>query len=184
MVMPIGPLMTEHRLIERMIASMKKELTRIKREGKANSKFIATAVDFIRTYADRLHHGKEEDILFRALESKDLEGPHRKTMEELIEEHRWGRKKVKELVDANIKYSEGDEERLEVITECLQELVRFYPRHIEKEDKHFFIPVMNYFDQAEQESILEEEAEFDRDFIHELYKAKVKEIENSSESLE
>lgn len=178
MVMPIGPLMTEHRLIERMIALMGKELERIKQEGRADFKFIQTAVDFIRTYADRLHHGKEEDILFRALEAKELEEEYRETMQELIEEHRWGRKTVRELVDANEKYSEGDEESMEVITRCLQDLVRFYPCHIEKEDKHFFIPVMNYFDQSEQESILEEEAEFDRNFVHGLYKEKVKEIES------
>ena len=177
--MPIGPLMTEHRLIERMIVLMEKELEKIRKEKRANFKFIETAVDFIRTYADRLHHGKEEDILFRALEAKELEEQHRKTMEELIEEHSWGRKKVKELVDANKKYKEGDEDRIEAITRCLQDLVHFYPQHIEKEDKHFFIPIMNYFNQSEQESMLDEEREFDRNFIHEIYKKKINEIENS-----
>lgn len=184
MVMPIGPLMTEHRLIERMIALMEKELEKIRKEKRANFKFIETAVDFIRTYADRLHHGKEEDILFRVLKAKELEEQHRKTMEELIEEHSWARKKVKELVDANKKYKEGDEDRIEAITRCLQDLVHFYPQHIEKEDKHFFIPIMNYFNQSEQESMLDEEQEFDRNFIHEIYKEKVSETENSFEKLE
>jgi len=179
MVMPIGPLMTEHRLIERMIALIKKELERIKKENRVNSDFIEAAVDFIRTYADKLHHGKEEDILFRDLKTKGLEEQHRKTMEELIEEHRWGRKTVKELVEANNKYKEGNEKKTEVITRCLQALADFYPKHIEKEDKHFFIPVMNYFKEEEQESMLEEEAEFDRNFIHEIYKRKINEIKIS-----
>jgi hemerythrin-like domain-containing protein len=104
MVMPIGPLMTEHRLIERMIALMGKEMERIATQKTADPKFIETAVDFIRVYADRLHHGKEEHILFRELEAKKLEDQHKKTMKELIEEHRWGRNKVKELVDANEWY--------------------------------------------------------------------------------
>lgn len=176
MVMPIGPLMTEHRLIERMIALMEKELDRIRKEQKANYEFIEIAVDFIRTYADRLHHGKEEDILFRDLKAKNLDEQHRKTMEELIEEHRWGRAKVKELVEANEKYKKGDENSLGAITNCLQNLVNFYPEHIEKEDKHFFIPVMNYFSQSEQESMLEEEYEFDRNLIHKIYKTKIDEI--------
>jgi hemerythrin-like domain-containing protein len=179
MVMPIGLLMMEHRLIERMIASMEKEAERIKREKKANFEFIEKAIDFIRTYTDRLHHGKEEDILFRDLKSKKLEEKHRKTMEELIEEHRWGRKKVAELVDASQKYKGGDGNAIHIILGCLQELVHFYPQHIEKEDKHFFIPVMNYFSQAEQESMLEEEREFDRNFIHEIYKEKVDEVKKS-----
>jgi hemerythrin-like domain-containing protein len=176
MVMPIGPLMTEHRLIERMIGLMERESEKIRREKRANFEFIEIAVDFIRTYADRLHHGKEEDILFRDLKAKKLEEQHKKTMEELIEEHRWGRKKVKELVDVNKIYKEGDESAIEAIFKCLQDLIHFYPRHIEKEDKHFFIPVMNYFSQPEQESMLEEEREFDRNIIHEIYTAKINEI--------
>jgi len=179
MVMPIGPLMTEHRLIERMIALMEMELERIRKVKRANFEFIEIAVDFIRTYADRLHHGKEEDILFRDLSVKKLEEQHRKTMEELIEEHLWGRKKVKELVNANEKYKKGDENAIDEITRCLQDLIHFYPQHIEKEDKHFFIPVMNYFNQSEQESMLEEEQEFDQNFIHEIYKEKVNEIKKS-----
>ena len=35
--------------------------------------FIDTAVDFIRTYADRCHHGKEEDLLFKALPDGTIE---------------------------------------------------------------------------------------------------------------
>jgi hemerythrin-like domain-containing protein len=179
MVMPIGLLMMEHRLIERMIALMEKEVERIKKEKRANLEFIEKAVDFIRTYADRLHHGKEEKILFRELKAKKLDEQLRKTMEELIEEHRWGRKKVKELVDASQKYKEGDGKAIHTILECLKGFVRFYPQHIEKEDKHFFIPVMNYLNQAEQESMLEEEREFDRNFIHEIYKERVEEVKKS-----
>jgi len=169
MVMPIGPLMTEHRLIERMIALIRNELERIKKENRVNSDFIEAAVDFIRTYADKLHHGKEEDILFRDLKTKGLEEQHRKTMEELIEEHRWGRKTVKELVEANNKYKEGNEKKIEVITRCLQALADFYPKHIEKEDKHFFLPVMDYFTEEEKDKILDESYEFDQNLIHEKY---------------
>jgi hemerythrin-like domain-containing protein len=42
----------------------------IKNENRVKLLFIDTAVDFIRTYADRCHHGKEEDILFRNLAKK------------------------------------------------------------------------------------------------------------------
>ncbi len=56
---PRGPLMIEHRLIERMIALIKKEIQRLQESSTVNPVFIDTAVDFIRTYADRTHHGKE-----------------------------------------------------------------------------------------------------------------------------
>ena len=93
-MLPIGPLMIEHRLIERLIALMMRELTRMKDNIAVDREFafvdpvfIDTAVDFMKTYADRCHHGKEEDILFAELAKKDLAPEHRQTMEELISDH-------------------------------------------------------------------------------------------------
>lgn len=60
-----GPLMIEHRLIERMISIIKDVLRQIESTQKVDPVFVDTAVDFIRNYADRTHHGKEEGILFR-----------------------------------------------------------------------------------------------------------------------
>ena len=85
-MLPIGPMMIEHRLIERMISLMGKELDRIKTSNKANPSVIDTIVDFMRTYADHCHHGKEENILFRELKKKDLSAEHKSIMDELIEE--------------------------------------------------------------------------------------------------
>ncbi len=69
-MMPIGPLMIEHTLIERMIAIAKMGPGRLENERKADPAFIDDVVDFVRSYADRCHHGKEEDILFRELAKK------------------------------------------------------------------------------------------------------------------
>ncbi len=169
-MMPIAPLMIEHRLIERMIEVMKEHLAFIEKEKKVDPEFIEMAVDFIRTYADRCHHGKEEDILFRDLGGKNLTEVHRHTMEELVEEHRWGRKTTARLVEANTRYVQGNKEALFAIIDCLGSLVEFYPNHIEKEDKHFFIPCMEYFSEAEREGMLKEEWEFDKSLIHEKYR--------------
>ncbi|MGA2317446.1 MAG: hemerythrin domain-containing protein [Thermodesulfobacteriota bacterium] len=109
-MMPIAPLMIEHRLIERMIDVMKEELLLIEKEKKIDPEFIEMAVDFIRTYADRCHHGKEEDTLFRDLGGKKLTDEHRRMMEELVEEHRWARKVTGRLVEANTRYVQGNKE--------------------------------------------------------------------------
>jgi hemerythrin-like domain-containing protein len=169
-MMPIAPLMIEHRLIERMIDVMKEELLLIEKEKKIDPEFIEMAVDFIRTYADRCHHGKEEDILFRDLGGKKLTDEHRRMMEELVEEHRWARKVTGRLVEANTRYVQGNKEALSAITDCVKSLVEFYSKHIEKEDKHFFIPCMEYFSDAEREAMLKEEWEFDKSLIHEKYR--------------
>lgn len=55
-----GPLMIAHRLIERMLWVIKDVLAEIESIHKVNPFFVDIAVDFIRVYADRTHHGKEK----------------------------------------------------------------------------------------------------------------------------
>jgi hemerythrin-like domain-containing protein len=176
-MLPIGPLMIEHRLIERMIKVMKHELLRAEAQQKINPRFIETAADFIRAYADRCHHGKEEDILFRELKKRKIATEHQTIMEELIEEHERGRQVTARLVEANSRYREGDKRALSEIFECIKTLAAFYPKHIEKEDKNFFLPIMGYFSKEEKEAMLVEGYRFDADLLHEEYQNIVKEAE-------
>lgn len=177
--LPVSPLMIEHRLIERMISIMRQELNAIIESKQANPVFIDTAVDFIRTYADKTHHGKEEEILFRELQKKPLSLEHTKILEELIQDHIFARKTTGELVAAKDAYLMGVAGALDRIQEKFQTLAAFYPKHIEKEDKYFFIPVMIYFSKEEQDALLVEEQIFDRRMIHRKYSKVVVDFENS-----
>ena len=58
-------------------------------------------------------------------------------------------------------------------------LVDFYPKHIEKEDKRFFLPVMSYFTGEEKDLMLQEGFLFDQKLIHEKYKEVVNLAEGS-----
>ena len=176
-MMPIGLLMKEHRLIERMIRIMNAKLENIKKENKANPLFIDTAVDFIKTYADRCHHGKEEDILFRDLAKKNISAEHKRIMDELIKEHVMGRNNVKKLIEAKDRYAQKDKEALSDMLSNMETLVKFYPKHIEKEDKHFFIPCMDYFTEQERDIMLNEMWEFDKNMIHAKYTKVVEDYE-------
>jgi len=166
--------MTEHRLIEQMINVIENQTNRFRQANKVNPVFIARAIDFINNYSGLCHHGKEEDILFARLARKKLSAKHKRIMEELLDEHRQARAKVSELHRANVKYSAGDLQALPQILKCLDFLVDFYPGHIEKEDKHFFLPCMDYFSAAEKKAMLEAEREFDRALVHRIYQDKVK----------
>jgi hemerythrin-like domain-containing protein len=139
--------------------------------------FIDTAVDFIRTYADRCHHGKEEDLLFKALAEKNLSPEHRRIVEELIQEHAWAREATASLVKAKEGYLLEKPGALNDLMESMGKLMEIYPRHIEKEDQHFFIPCMGYFSEAEQADLLARMQEFDRMMIHEKYRGVVESIE-------
>ena len=172
-----GPLMIEHRLIERMISVIKDALLQIEVTHRTDPVFIDIAVDFIRIYADRTHHGKEEDILFRELSKRSVSAEDKNVMEELIEEHIFGRQTTKALVEANTRYRNGDESALADISSKLQTLVEFYPKHIEKEDKIFFPASRVYFTDQEDQAMLVEFWEFDRKMIHEKYKSVVEGLE-------
>ncbi|OGS45924.1 MAG: cation-binding protein [Elusimicrobia bacterium RIFOXYD2_FULL_34_15] len=176
-MLPIGPLMIEHRLIERMIKILNMKLISISETNILNVSLIDTAVDFIKTYADRCHHGKEEDILFRELKKKKITNEHKKIMDELIKEHIWGREATKRLVLAKENYLNGSKDSINEIIGIMKELIEFYPVHIEKEDKHFFIPIMEYFSKEEKDNMLQESWEFDRKLIHEKYKTIVDNLE-------
>ncbi len=166
---PRGPLMIEHRLIEKMLNLANIELYNIKNGNKANSSLIHSIVDFIKTYADRTHHGKEEDILFKELSNKDLNKKNQKMMEELINEHIEARRVVGVLYLANKQYEQGDTTKAKDIYDSLLFLTRFYPEHIIKEDDMFFPETEKYFSHDEQEKMLNDFWEFDRKMIHEKY---------------
>jgi hemerythrin-like domain-containing protein len=169
--------MIEHRLIERMIAVIKRALEQVEQTHSINPYFVDAAVDFIRVYADRTHHGKEEDILFRDLEKKNLSDRDQRVMNELIEEHVFGRETTKALVLANKRYRDGDTGALADVTARLKTLVDFYPQHIEKEDKVFFPASRTYFSDEEEQAMIAEFWEFDRKMIHEKYMAVIEEVE-------
>jgi hemerythrin-like domain-containing protein len=171
-----GPLMIEHRLIERMLILVNKVLIKIEKQEIADPVFVDTVVDFIRTYADRTHHGKEEAILFRELKKKDMSNDNQRLMNELIEEHIFGRKITRELIEANDLYRKGDNSALSIITAKLSTLVDFYPKHIEKEDKVFFPSSRAYLSEEEEQAMLKEFWEFDRKMIHEKYETLVQEL--------
>jgi hemerythrin-like domain-containing protein len=173
-----APLMIEHRLIERMIGIIKHILYQIEKEETVDPVFVDTMVDFIRTYADRTHHGKEEGILFRELGKRDLSEEDQLLMNELIEEHILGRNTTQKLIEANKRYRNGDKSALAEIVSNLRLLADFYPKHIKKEDKVFFPSARSYFSDQEDQAMLNEFWEFDRKMIHEKYVSLIESFEN------
>jgi len=177
-MMPIGPLMIEHRLIEKVIDLLRRQARQAAAEERIDPVVIEEAVDFIRTYADRTHHGKEEDILFRDLAEVEMSEEDGRVMQELVDEHVIARRTVGELVEANERYRQGEPGALATILEKLDALVELYPGHIEKEDKVFFPAAMKYLDREEQDAMLEEMWDFDRRMIHEKYQAAFEEMKD------
>jgi hemerythrin-like domain-containing protein len=160
----IGLLMREHRLIEQIITPLNTELKHISHQNNAHPRFIYDAMFFFRTFADKYHHGKEEDILFFELSKKELDPEHLRIMNELKEEHSYARRAVSALIDATMKWSQGDQQALCLISDNLRKLIELYPRHIKKEDKEFFFPCQGYFVREEREELLKAGYDFNKEF--------------------
>jgi hemerythrin-like domain-containing protein len=166
---PRGPLMIEHRLIEKMLVLAKKKALEIT-AAHYDPVFVDAIVDFIKTYADRTHHGKEEDILFKELATKPLDAANARIMEELIDEHRQARAKVAEIVELNRRFRQGETKTAGAIAQIISWLAAFYPVHIKKEDAVFFPATEKYFNQQELDDLLVRFGDFDKAMIHEKYK--------------
>jgi hemerythrin-like domain-containing protein len=178
-MLPIAPLMIEHRLIDRMIGLLKGETIKML-DGRVNLSFIDHALDFFKTYVDICHHKKEESILFRSLGGKDISPQHRRIMEELLSEHAEGRGIIDRLADAKGRFVRGDGGAREDMRGAMEKMIALYPPHIEKEDRHFFLPVMKYLSPEEQERMLAEMNEYDRKVVHGVYEEIVERFEVGS----
>lgn len=178
-MLPVEILITEHRLIEKMVTFIGEKIKTMAESRQIDSNFIVLAVDFFRTYADRYHHGKEEGILFKELSTRKLSEEDYKLMFELIMEHALARKTVTSLVTCNNDYLSGKTQAITDILAKLKVLVDLYPRHIQKEDQHFFYPVMKYFTAEEQGKMLEAFNRYDREFTNKRYEQVVKNLNST-----
>ncbi len=166
---PIGMLMREHRLIERILPLLESEMERSTVSKKIDAMFINAAIDFFQTYVDMPHHGKEEDILFKALLHKKLTTKHKAILKQLVYDHRRARQIIRSLNTANQRYLRGDDTALQKIHNKIGQLMILYHQHIETEDKHFFFPTMEYFTRKECDDMLREFIDFDTSTIHKHY---------------
>jgi hemerythrin-like domain-containing protein len=153
-MLPIGQLMIEHRLIERMFKLMRAEMDWIGEHRSIDTVFMETAVYFMRHYTDICHHGKEEQIYFNALAQKPLAPDLRKTMDDLIQEHVFARKTVEDLEHARESYARGEKTAEANVISALNIITIFYPQHLDKEEHHFFYPSMDYFTKEEKDKML------------------------------
>jgi hemerythrin-like domain-containing protein len=91
----IDALRAEHDRIEQVAGSLRVYARRLAR-GEAPAQDAASFVRFFRLYAGRFHHGREEDVLFVALQREAELPGDRGPIAALLEDHR----RMERLVDA------------------------------------------------------------------------------------
>jgi hemerythrin-like domain-containing protein len=134
---PIEELEAEHRVIQKMVAGMSVLADQLEGGEAVDVSLLESIVVFLRTFADRCHHGKEENFLFPTLIRRGVPS-HGCPIGGLTMEHQKGRVMVGELADAIRGYAAGEPPARENLIKSLRALVAFYPSHIWKEDYLLF----------------------------------------------
>ena len=165
-------LRTEHRAIERMLAILEAAAQRLGQGQRVRPDLFRQAVDFVRNFADRCHHAKEEQNLFPRMEARGVPrqgGP----LAVMLSEHDEGRAYVGAIAGAIDAYERGDKSATLIIAQNAQGYVDLLRNHIMKEDNVLFPMadrVLNAADQQELEQRFDQiETEVMGPGVHERY---------------
>jgi hemerythrin-like domain-containing protein len=126
---PYAVLAREHRLIERALDVLGRICAEARRSRRLDASDASQVIQFLREFADRIHHLKEEKILFPAIEARPFFPGCG-----LVSEHQLGRERAARMAGVLEGASSGDAESLQVFVRQARSLIGLLREHIEKED--------------------------------------------------
>ena len=146
---PTESLMEDHRIIERMIRVLDTVAERLNRHEEVPPDVVRRIIDFIRTFADRCHHGKEEDLLYPLAEERGIPrdgGP----IGAMLDEHDAGRSYTRGMADALPRYAAGDDGGRAMLHQNAWEYSNLLSQHILKEDNILYPMIDNVLTEEDQ----------------------------------
>ncbi len=177
---PTKYLMEEHRAIERLLRVLATVSKNLQNGGNANIDSLEKAIDFIRTFADRCHHAKEEDVLFRFIGLRGLpfhEGP----IGVMLMEHDEGREYVKNMADAVEGMKSGRQDSATKYAENAINFANLLSQHIQKEEGVLYAMADHLMGPGDEDSLMEQfrssEAKKAGEGVHEKYLRILSELE-------
>jgi len=126
-------LIHEHKSILIALDVIEKMYERIQNDKELDYKDIEDIIEFLKVFADKCHHGKEEDLLFPALEEvgiKNQDGP----IGVMLAQHRQGR----ELINQMEQSIENKIINRQVFVNSASSYVNLLRNHIERENSMLF----------------------------------------------
>lgn len=127
----------EHQNIKRGLAVIRKMCLSVLESGQVDYEDFYKIIDFIRNYADKHHHNKEESILFKKMEEvigEMVKAP----LSGMLVEHDLGRLFTSNLEAALQRTKDGDKDsRVDIIANAIG-YADLLNRHIDKEDRAIY----------------------------------------------
>jgi hemerythrin-like domain-containing protein len=154
----------EHRGIEIMLKVAEAVSQRLESGQYVQPEHLQQMVEFFQVFADKCHHGKEEDQFFRMLEQTGF-APFAGPIQVMLTEHKQGRGYIKAMLEAAQNYQANPQKASVYFAENARGYVALLSQHIQKEDnvlypmadKHLSPEedgkLMDAFKQIEQERI-------------------------------
>ena len=128
-------MMEEHQNILRMARVMRKASQQILETKEVNFDDFSAMIDFIRSYADAHHHGKEEKFMFKQMQEHLGKLGTNLITHCMLVEHDLGRLYMQELEIALKEVKAGNTDKLlDVIAHTIS-YTHLIERHIKKEDE-------------------------------------------------
>jgi hemerythrin-like domain-containing protein len=154
---PTDILEDEHRYILKVIGAMTLLAESLEKGEQVEPETFKNIVEFMRIFADKCHHVKEEALLFPLLEKRGV-SPQGCPIGVLIHDHQTGRTLVTGLAEAAEGYQKGDTTTIDALLKNIHGITELYPGHIWKED-YLAFPMANKVLNAEDQQSLSEEFE-------------------------
>lgn len=172
---PTQDLAIEHGSILQMLIIMEKFSSRLKSGEDVKREHLEKIVEFLRNFADKCHHGKEESILFPEL----MKNPaNEKMINELLGEHKTGRDLIRGMAESLEKFDKGNPDAWHIAVNA-QVYSRLLKDHIKKENILFSLADKELSTQK-QEEIEELFEKLEKEVIgegrHEIYHGWLKEL--------
>lgn len=142
----------EHDAILRMLDVTDESARRLDAGENVPAHVLNGLLEFLKLFADRCHHGKEEDLLFPLLEKKGLPrngGP----IGVMLHEHELGRKLIAEMSAAAEAYTTGDQGAGARWAQPARHYSALLREHIQKENNILFVMAERMLSEAEQQAL-------------------------------
>ena len=134
---PTKQLKEEHNGIKVMLQALETISDRLKSGKEVDTGHLDMIAEFMQIYIDKCHHGKEERMLFPAVEKTGVTKEN-KIIEELLAEHVSGRVKMNKFIKDIVKYKKSKPKASPKMTQNIKSYVTSLNKHIEKEDTIFY----------------------------------------------